>query len=112
MARSGRAPRGPDRSRLADGGVRISDETACASLDGAWTIPVLRWYQREALERWDAANHRGVVALPTGSGKTVVALAAIAKLAVATLVLVPTRVLLDQMGACARVLAPRDRPPR
>lgn len=94
--------------RLADEGVRISDETAWASLDGEWTTPVLRWYQREALERWEAGSrggsHRGVVALPTGSGKTVVALAAIAKLAVATLVLVPTRVLLDQwvraLSAC------------
>src|SRR5262249_7489868 len=39
---------------------------------------------------------RGVVALPTGSGKTVLAIAAIAKLGVAALCLVPTRVLLDQ----------------
>lgn len=89
---------------MADSGVRISDEPAPAHLDGEWTIPVLRWYQREALHRWEAASQRGVIALPTGSGKTVVALAAIAKLGVATLVLVPTRVLLDQwvrtLSAC------------
>jgi len=88
--------------RLAAAGVRISDDTGPALLDGEWTIPVLRWYQRDALEHWAAADRRGVVALPTGSGKTIVALAAIAKLAVATLVLVPTRVLLDQW---ARTLA-------
>ena len=87
--------------RLADAGVRISDETEWACLDGEWTTPVLRWYQREALDHWET-NRRGVIALPTGSGKTVVALAAIAKLAVATLVLVPTRTLLDQWS---RVLA-------
>jgi superfamily II DNA or RNA helicase len=40
--------------------------------------------------------------LPTGSGKTIVALGAIAALATSTLVLVPTRVLLDQW---ARALA-------
>ncbi|MBA3455712.1 MAG: DEAD/DEAH box helicase [Deltaproteobacteria bacterium] len=90
--------------QLADAGVRISDETHWASINGDWTTPVLRWYQREALERWEAHRQRGVIALPTGSGKTVVALAAIARLAVATLVLVPTRVLLDQwaraLSAC------------
>jgi len=46
-----------------------------------------------------------VIALPTGAGKTLVALAAIARLGVAALCLVPTRVLLDQwaraLAACA-----------
>jgi len=93
--------------RLADAGVRISDETGPARLDGGWTIPALRWYQREALERWEAAASRGVVALPTGSGKTIVALAAIARLAVATLVLVPTRVLLDQWVRTLEACWPR-----
>jgi len=82
--------------RLADTGVRASDETRTSRLDGEWVTPALRWYQREALDRWHAAGDRGVLALPTGSGKTIVALAAIAKLTVATLILVPTRVLLDQ----------------
>jgi superfamily II DNA or RNA helicase len=49
-----------------------------------------------ALARWLAAGKRGVIALPTGSGKTVVAITAIAQLGVAALCLVPTRVLLDQ----------------
>ena len=65
-------------------------------------LPNLRWYQEAALARWIAAGHRGVIALPTGSGKTLVALAAIARLGVAALCLVPTRVLLDQW---ARALA-------
>ncbi len=63
-------------------------------------LPELRWYQTTALARWKAAGRRGVIALPTGSGKTLVAIAAIATLATPTLILVPTRVLLDQW-ACA-----------
>jgi superfamily II DNA or RNA helicase len=63
---------------------------------------VLRPYQEAALARWEAAGGRGVVALPTGAGKTLVALAAIARMGVSTLCLVPTRLLLDQW---ARALA-------
>lgn len=58
--------------------------------------PELRPYQVEALLAWERAGRRGIVALPTGSGKTHVALAALAQLACSTLVLVPTRVLLAQ----------------
>lgn len=88
--------------RLADEGVRISDECRTARLAGIWSLPELRWYQREAIARWTASHRRGVIALPTGAGKTLTAIAAIAELGVATLVLVPTRVLLDQW---ARTLA-------
>jgi superfamily II DNA or RNA helicase len=58
--------------------------------------PELRPYQVEALLAWERAGRRGIVALPTGSGKTHVALAALARLSCPTLVLVPTRVLLAQ----------------
>lgn len=61
-----------------------------------WSMPELRWYQREALGAWGAASRRGVIALPTGSGKTMIAVAAIASCGVSALCLVPTRVLLDQ----------------
>ena len=61
-----------------------------------WSMPELRWYQREALAAWGAASRRGVIALPTGAGKTVIAVAAIARSGVSALCLVPTRVLLDQ----------------
>ena len=82
--------------RGSDEAIRISDEIRPAALADDWALPALRWYQDAALARWNAAGRRGVIALPTGSGKTLVALAAIAQLGVATLCLVPTRVLLDQ----------------
>ncbi|HID80619.1 MAG TPA: hypothetical protein EYP48_02755, partial [Ignisphaera sp.] len=37
----------------------------------------LREYQKEALEAWRRNNYRGVISLPTGAGKTVIAIAAI-----------------------------------
>ena len=56
----------------------------------------LRSYQNAALDAWFDAGRRGVVVLPTAAGKTFVALKAIEKLNVATLVVVPTLDLLDQ----------------
>ncbi|MCX8180314.1 MAG: DEAD/DEAH box helicase family protein [Thermofilaceae archaeon] len=55
----------------------------------------LRSYQREALEAW-LEEKRGVISLPTGTGKTLIALAAVAKLACPTLIVVPTIELMDQ----------------
>lgn len=90
------------RARLARTGTAVSDELARRDAAMTWTLPALRWYQEDALRRWLDANARGVIVLPTGAGKTLVAIAAIAQLGVATLCLVPTRVLLDQW---TRVLA-------
>lgn len=55
-----------------------------------------RPYQQAALAAWQQAGRRGVVVLPTGAGKTLVALLAIADAAVWTLMVVPTLDLLDQ----------------
>lgn len=87
-------------------GVRLADVPGRTpdKLEGTWRLPALRWYQRAALARWRTAGRRGVVVLPTGSGKTVVALAAISELGVPALIVVPTRVLLDQWaGALEQV---------
>jgi superfamily II DNA or RNA helicase len=62
----------------------------------AWKSLSLRPYQEAALHAWNAASRRGVVVLPTGSGKTRLALAAMGASGLRTLCLVPTRALLAQ----------------
>jgi superfamily II DNA or RNA helicase len=79
--------------------VRFVDEVA-GHASGALTKnlrPVeLRPYQEAALTAWELAGRRGTAVLPTGAGKTRLAIAAIVRAGVAALCLVPTRVLLDQ----------------
>ncbi len=58
--------------------------------------PSPRDYQREAVEAWKRNRGRGVVVLPTGAGKTEVALMAIADRQRATLVVAPTLDLVRQ----------------
>jgi superfamily II DNA or RNA helicase len=55
-----------------------------------------RPYQSDALAAWLAADSRGVVILPTGAGKTILALMAIERMGLRTLVVVPTIELLYQ----------------
>ena len=59
-----------------------------------WRAP--REAQQEGLGRWRAAGSRGTVVLPTGAGKTYVALLAIAATAAECCVIVPTRALVAQ----------------
>jgi superfamily II DNA or RNA helicase len=56
----------------------------------------LRDYQAEALEAWFKAGRHGIIILPTGAGKTVVAIKAISELKEPTIVVVPTLDLLEQ----------------
>ena len=86
------------RDALAERGVALEDDVATPddarlSVSHAYD---LRPYQAEAVAAWREAGERGVVELPTGAGKTVVAVDAIAALGVPTLVVVPTIDLLDQ----------------
>jgi superfamily II DNA or RNA helicase len=53
-------------------------------------------YQVEALDAWAKANNRGSIVLPTGAGKTFVAIQAIHRVARSTLVVAPTIDLLHQ----------------
>ena len=55
-----------------------------------------RPYQREALNAWRQESLRGVVVLPTGAGKTAVAVRAMERTGRSTLVVVPTLALLKQ----------------
>jgi len=51
----------------------------------------LRQYQEEALNKWIENDYRGIIALPTGSGKSIIAIAAIVKTAVRTLIVAYTK---------------------
>jgi len=64
-----------------------------------WRDAPLRPYQKGALFAWALAERRGIVVLPTGAGKTRVAVAALAELGLPALVVVPTRALLAQWHA-------------
>jgi len=78
---------------------RIFDDQVRATVDPPverWEAVDLRPYQAAALSSWELSNARGLVVLPTGSGKTRLALAAMARHRFRTLCLVPTRVLLEQ----------------
>ena len=55
-----------------------------------------RPHQKEALDAWDNNKKQGVVSLPTGSGKTILAILAIIQLKRSTLIVVPTIDLLNQ----------------
>jgi len=51
----------------------------------------LRPYQEEALRAWKDNDYRGIIVLPTGAGKTIVGIAALAELNVRTLIVVVTK---------------------
>ncbi len=55
-----------------------------------------RDYQAEALDRWFGAGGRGSVVLPTGAGKSFVAVLAIDRVGAGACVVAPTRALLGQ----------------
>ena len=82
---------------LRERGVRFQPLTPyLRSKAEAWSHVDLRPYQEAALSAWELGHRRGVVSLPTGSGKTRLALAAMHRTGLSALCLVPTRVLLDQ----------------
>ncbi len=83
---------------LALAGIKVGDRArAFAPLP----LQPVRWlqprsHQERAYAAWRAREFRGVVALPTGAGKTFLAVMAIARLQRPALVLVPTIDLLQQ----------------
>ncbi|MFB6119027.1 DEAD/DEAH box helicase family protein [Halosegnis sp.] len=99
-SQSGRAP-GHEYARLRDAlaplAVDVDDRVlSLADIGPLESSYELRDYQQAALDAWETADYQGVLELPTGSGKTVIALAAIATLETPTLVVVPTVDLLEQ----------------
>ncbi len=79
-------------------GIALADKAnQSQALDAALqTAYEDRPYQREAIEAWIAAGCAGCVVLPTGSGKTLVALRAIEHTGRSTLVILPTLDLMNQ----------------
>jgi len=80
---------------------RVLDASDQAGVDaelaaGLVTDYDLREYQQEAVDAWHDAGDRGVLELPTGAGKTVIAIRAMVDLGVPTLVVAPTIDLVDQ----------------
>ena len=57
---------------------------------------IMRGYQKSALGAWNRAGRRGVIVLPTGAGKTVIAIKAIELVNLPAVVIVPTLDLLEQ----------------
>ena len=56
----------------------------------------LRSYQKQAIDAWIASGKRGVIVLPTGSGKTIIGIKAISLQNTPTIVVAPTLDLVDQ----------------
>src|SRR3712207_6821596 len=84
--------------RLRESGIPHDDRAAAfekLSLESRVAL-ALRPYQKEALVAWRKGppGLRGVVVLPTGAGKTVVAVRAMERLGRSALVVVPTLALL------------------
>jgi len=87
------------RSALAEPlGGRFAD-TVPAPPRVAWRqvgLPPLRREQETALNAWRKAGGRGQIIMPTGTGKTEIALAAMRQTSIATLVVAPIRDLMYQ----------------
>jgi superfamily II DNA or RNA helicase len=90
-------------------GISYADDALHADALRVESTYELRDYQQDALDAWDAGNvarddtqdgqqrgRRGVIELPTGSGKTVIGLKAIEAVGQSALIVVPTIDLLTQ----------------
>jgi len=87
---------GPIRDILRQLDADVDDRVCPTEQLGLSTGYELRDYQQGALDSWVDNGRRGVLELPTGAGKTVIALAAIAHTGTPTLIVVPTIDLLEQ----------------
>jgi superfamily II DNA or RNA helicase len=77
----------------------VDEARAWENRDAGWSLKIDRKphpHQAEAVAAWLKAGRRGVVVLPTGTGKTHVAVLCIAKVSRPTLVVTPTLDLMRQ----------------
>lgn len=84
------------RDQLLESGLTVEDDVLTLDSLTVESPYQLREYQHDALAAWHDAGERGVIELPTGSGKTVIGLRAIETCETPTLVVVPTIDLLEQ----------------
>ncbi len=77
-------------------GIPYEDDALHADSLDVESAYELRDYQQDALDAWTENDRRGVLELPTGSGKTVIGLKAIEAVGRSALVVVPTIDLLTQ----------------
>jgi superfamily II DNA or RNA helicase len=92
------------RELLTKSAVEGWDAIACDSVEPAITIhakrlPRLRDDQQAAVDAFEQGGRRGLIVMPTGTGKTVVALSLVARAQTSTLVVVPVRDLMYQWHA-------------
>ncbi len=79
------------------GAAYVDEARGWGEMNRPWVgADSLRDYQREAVEAWQEGGRRGVVVLPTGSGKSLVAEAAIAQTRRPALLVAPTLELVAQ----------------
>lgn len=83
------------KTRLHDLGFNVEDLTGFKNdlplnIDAVFTGE-LRDYQEDAIKSWLKNNGRGVIALPTGSGKTVIGVASVTEVKQRTLVIAYTK---------------------
>ncbi len=84
------------RSWAAARGIPESSPAPDELEEGFYDDRRLRPYQQEAVERWLGSKGRGSVVLPTGAGKSLVAIHAIRRGGAGACVVAPTRALLHQ----------------
>jgi len=87
------------RDELTASGHTVSDHVLDLPTLDLSSSYELRPYQADALSAWQEAGRRGVLELPTGSGKTVIGIAAMEAVGRPALVVVPTIDLLEQWRA-------------
>ncbi len=94
-----RAPAFRHREVVASLGASTLDDAVEGRIrrpTGPWLAPTLRDYQQDALGSLRAFGGRGVAVMPTGSGKTRLAIAFLAEERIPSLILAPTRALVEQ----------------